>query len=121
MKIYDVIENWGLNAESLDFGRYSRTTISAIANDVQDCYQRNVPGQTGRFHHSLATATEIVEGRKPIEELALPLLYSKQLVLPDPLYSALSPTANSTWHRLPESGCQGFSDTPCIYSHWKTY
>jgi hypothetical protein len=121
MKIYDVIENWGLNAESLDFGRYSRTSISAMANDVENCYHRSVADKTGRFHQSLATATEIVEGRRPIEELALPLLYSKQLVLPDPLYSALSPTANSTWHRLPESGCKGFSDTPCISSQWKTY
>ncbi len=121
MSIYDVINKWNLNKEKLNFNRYTRRAISAIANDVQACYQGNLPPLTGRFHQSLTTATEIVENRKPIEELAWPLLYSKQLILPDPLYSVLSPKANSTWSRLPESGCQGFSDTPCIYSQWKTY
>ncbi len=121
MNIYDVISEWELNGQKLNFRRYTRTTISAIANDVQNCYRGNVPVQSGRFHQSLATATDIVENRRPIEELALPLLYSRQLVLPDPVYSVLAPKANSIWHHLPESGCKGYSDTPLIQSQWKNY
>lgn len=121
MSIYDVIDKWKLADNTLDFRRYTRTAISTIANDVQSCYKSDLPVKSGRFHQSLATATDIVENRKPIEDLALPLLYSKQLILPDPLYSALSPKANSTWRRLPESGCKGFSDTPTIHIEWKSY
>lgn len=121
MNIYEVMSNWGLDGGSIDFRRYTRTAISAMANDIERCYQGNVPAKAGRFHQSLATAMEIVENRKPIEGLALPLLYSKQLILPDPLFSVLSPRANSTWNRLPEGGCQGFAQTPCISSAWKSY
>jgi hypothetical protein len=121
MNIYDVIAKWGLDSPALDFKKFSRGAIALMANEVQQCYARPPAPALGRFHQSLAAATAVMENRKPIEELALPLLFSKQLLLPDPLYSALSIKANSTWNKLPESGNARFSDSSSISIAWKSY
>ncbi|GAB3628098.1 hypothetical protein GCM10027419_29490 [Pandoraea terrae] len=92
-----------------------------MADDIQNCYLKALPPSVGRFNQSLFTATEIVEGRKRTEELALPLLFSKQVMLPDPLYSLLAPRASALWKRLPESGNKSYSKTPQIISSWKNY
>lgn len=121
MNIYDVIRKWGLDKNPLDLGRYTRSQISLLATDIENCYPSLSAPSLGRHHQSLHTATAIVEASRPVESLAVPLLYSKQIVLPDPLYSLLSRRASSAWSRLPESGNASFTGTKSIYIQWDTY
>ena len=121
MDIFGVIKKWDLDLPDLDFNRFSRKAAGQMADDVQNCYLTPLPPSVGRFNQSLHTATEIVESRKRAEELALPLLFSKQVMLPDPLYSLLAPRASALWKRLPESGNKSYSKVPPISSGWKNY
>ncbi|MGF6648376.1 hypothetical protein P3T24_000874 [Paraburkholderia sp. GAS33] len=121
MNIFGVIEKWDLDRPNLDFNKFSRKATGQMADDIQNCYLKALPPSVGRFNQSLFTATEIVESRKRAEELALPLLFSKQVMLPDPLYSLLAPRASALWKRLPESGNKSYSKVPPIFSPWKNY
>lgn len=121
MTIYDVISKWELDKVPLNLNRHSRSSINLLTEDVESCYTSLLKPHLGRIHQSLHTATTVAEATAPAESLVLPLIFSKQIVLPDPLYSILSRKANSTWSRLPESGNNSFSDSPAIYSQWKTY
>lgn len=121
MTIYDVINKWDLNTVPLDLNRYSRSVLNLLAKDIEICYLQAPNPSSGRIHQSLHTATAIAEATSAIERLALPLVFSRQIILPDPLFSILSRKANSTWQRLPESGNRSFSDSPLIHSNWKTY
>lgn len=121
MNIFNVIDEWDLNNPSLNFDKYSRTSINKMIAAIDDCYKSKIKPTTGRVHHSLPFASDIVECNKPIESLAIPLIYSKQIVLPDPLYSLLSPNANSTWHRLPESGNRTIFGEKSISVNWNSY
>src|ERR1700738_1476734 len=114
LNIYDVIAKWDLDTPSLNFKRFSRGAIALMAHEVQQCYAKPPAPALGRFHQSLPAAVKIVEGASPVEDLSLPLLFSKQFLLPDPIDSALSMKANSTWNRLPESGNPHFSSGPKI-------
>ncbi|MCX4149853.1 MULTISPECIES: hypothetical protein [Paraburkholderia] len=121
MDIFGVIRKWELDRPNLDFNKFSRKAAGQMADDIQNCYLKAPPPSVGRFNQSLHMATEIVEGRKRAEELALPLLFSKQVMLPDPLYSLLAPRASALWNRLPEGGNKSYSKTPLITSPWKNY
>ena len=121
MDIFGVVRKWDLDRPDLNFNIFSRKAIGQMADDIQNCYLKTPPPSAGRFNHSLFTATEIVEGRKRAEELAVPLLFSKQVILPDPLYSLLAPRASALWKCLPESGNKSYSKVPLITSQWKSY
>jgi len=121
MEIFGVIEKWDLDRPSLDFNIFSRKAVGQMADDIQNCYLRTPSPSVGRFNYSLFTATEIVEGRRRAEELAVPLLFSKQVMLPDPLYSLMAPRASALWKRLPESGNKSYSKFAPITSQWKGY
>jgi len=121
MDIFGVVGKWDLDIPDLDFKKFSRKAIGQMSDDIQNCYLRAPPPSAGRFNHSLFSATEIVEGRTRAEELAVPLLFSKQIMLPDPLYSLLAPRASALWKRLPESGNKSYSKTPLMASQWKSY
>lgn len=121
MDIYSVIESWDLDRVDLDFSKFSRTNISALANEVQSCYSALPKPEYGRNHLSLFKSTSIVEAGLPIEKLSIPLILSKQLYLPDPLYSVFSPLANSVWQRLPESGSASFTGKQLIHTDWSNF
>ncbi|WP_176060169.1 hypothetical protein [Paraburkholderia sp. BCC1876] len=121
MDIFGVIRKWELDSPNLDFNRFSRKAVGQMADDIQNCYLKPLPPSVGRFNQSLHTATQIVESRTRAEELALPLLFSKQIMLPDPLYSLMSPRASALWKRLPEGGNKSYSKAPPISSGWMNY
>ena len=121
MNIYDVIRKWDLAKSHLDLRKYTRGQIAILAADIQSCYSTPCAHTLGRHHQSLHTATSIVEAVRPVESLAVPLLFSKQIVLPDPLYSLMSREASSTWRKLPEGGNTSFTGTPGIQPEWDTY
>ncbi|MBB6324291.1 hypothetical protein [Paraburkholderia tropica] len=121
MDIFGVIKKWDLDRTKLDFKAFSRKAVGQMADDIQNCYLKAAPPSVGRFNQSLFTGTRIVEGKTRAEELGLPLLFSQQVMLPDPLYSLLAPRASAVWKRLPESGNKSFAKTPSVSSPWKSY
>ncbi|MEX3896373.1 hypothetical protein [Paraburkholderia sp. BR10954] len=121
MDIFGVIRKWDLDRPNLDFAIYSRKIVGQMADDIQNCYLKAPPPSVGRFNQSLHTATEIVENKKQAEELGLPLLFSKQIMLPDPLFSLLAPRASMLWKRLPEGGNKSYSKFPQVTSGWRSY
>lgn len=121
MSIFDAIKKWDLDSPTIDFNSFSKKAVGQIAHDIQNCYLKAPPPSAGRFNQSLHTATQIVESHTSAENLALPLLFSKQLMLPDPLFSLMAPRATAIWQRLPEGGNKSFAKTPLIQSQWKSY
>lgn len=115
------MDDWGLSQKNHSFKRYSRSEISLIANSISDLYSNEIPTALGRKHLSIHDSLNLIEGNKPLSNLAMPLLFSKQIWLPDPLYSVLAPETKSIWNRLPESGPKGITGKPSAYLPWDNY
>ena len=121
MDVYDLIDKWGLDKDNFSFKKFTRSQISLMANELTSIYSGQVESSLGRKHLSLHESISTIEGSKPLSNLALPLLFSKQIWLPDPLYSALSLNTKSVWNRLPESGAMNFNGNPSAYTNWDNY
>ncbi|MFA0005121.1 hypothetical protein AB4422_17290 [Vibrio splendidus] len=121
MDIYALIEKWGLDRESHTFKRFSRSEISEIANEIMGLYNNSLPKALGRKHLSIHDSINLSEANNPVSTLAVPLLFSKQIWLPDPLYSVLAPNTKSIWSRLPESGPMNIMGQPGPYLPWDNY
>ena len=121
MDIYDFIDDWGLDRDDLSFKKYTRTQISKIARELTSIYSEGIKSDLGRKHLSLYESISTVEGRKPLSCLATPLLFSKQIWLPDPLYSCLSTKTKGIWNKLPESGDKSINGSPRVYMPWNNY
>ena len=121
MDIYDLIDEWNLDSENLSFKNFTRSQISVIASTLTSIYSRGIDAGLGRKHLSLHESISVVEGRKPLSSLSLALLFSKQIWLPDPIYSALSLHTKSVWKRLPESGPVNLNGNPSAYMSWDNY
>jgi len=120
LDIYDLIEKWGLDKENHTFKRFTRSEISLIANEIMGLYN-SLPKSLGRKHLSIYDSVNVSEANAPVASLAIPLLFSKQIWLPDPLYSVLSPNTKSVWSRLPESGPLIIMGEPGPYTPWDNY
>jgi len=123
MNIFDVIQKWDLSKANIDFNKYTRSAISNLAYEIQNLY--NQPPNTyilkNRIHRTVSDSVRIIESENSIIDLTYPLILSQEIWLPDPLFSILSPEANSLWQKIPESGAIGFSDTPMIRTGWGNY
>ncbi len=116
MNIYVVIDKWDLDKNAINLKKYSRTNLSLLASDISHLYKDNIVFSFGRSHLSIYDAIKNIEQPQYLPNLALPLLISKQIWLPDPLYSMLSIETKPIWHRLPEGGANNYSNTPLITS-----
>lgn len=121
MDVYDLIDDWGLNKKGFSFKKYTRSQISEIASSITSIYSGKIELGIGRKHLSLNDSINAMEGVKPLSNLAVPLLFSRQIWLPDPLYSVLSLHSKSVWKRLPESGPVNFNGNPGPYLNWENY
>ncbi len=121
MDVYDLIDEWDLNSDNLSFKKFTRSQISVIASRLTSIYSEKVEVSLGRKHLSLHESISAIEGIKPLSTLSSALLFSKQIWLPDPLYSALSLHTKSLWNRLPESGPKNINGNPSAYMPWDNY
>lgn len=121
MDVYSLIEEWSLDRDGLSFKRFTRAQISEIASALTAIYSNPIEFSAGRKHLSLHDSVSAIEGLKPLPSLSSSLLLSKQIWLPDPLYSALSLHTKSVWRRLPESGPKNINGNLSAYMPWGNY
>lgn len=121
MTIYDLLEQWDLIEPGANLSAYSRTKIAEFARALDSLY-REAPSQTSNsIILGAFDAQNIVESPGQMSRLGNPLLFSKRLILPDPLYSYLSTDAHKLWSRLPWSGSKAILKDTGPYCGWKNY
>lgn len=120
--IYDVLESWDLTKNDIDVGKYSKSNLRKISDEIEQCYMgTNLNHVLGRVHVGITDSIRYMETNVNISNLAIPLLCFQQVWLPDPIFSFFSLSSLDVWERMPDSGSKYFSNSPSISANWKNY
>lgn len=118
--IYTVIDKWNLN--NLDINILSDTELDKLINDIENAYNNaGMPTKNG-MHLSITDSVHIMETPEcDIRNITYPLLFSSQIWLPDPIYSAVAKLSSELWKKLPESGSKDITIPIMIKPWWNLY
>jgi len=119
--IYTLLEEWDLIDSQSNLSWYSKTRIHDFALELEKLYNGKIQPSVNRFHPGLYDAINAIERPGSLSTLGNPLMLSNQLILPDVIYSFLSPTASKTWNRFPWSGSTVLFKKPSVHTQWKGY
>ena len=118
--IYTVIDKW--NLKNLNINILSNTEVDTLINDIENAYNNaGMPTKNG-MHLSITDSVHIMETPEcDIRNITYPLLFSSQIWLPDPIYSAVAKLSSELWKKLPESGSKDITIPIMIKPWWNLY
>lgn len=120
--IFDVLDDWGLSNDNVNLNKYNKKNFRSITEDIERSYANLQPDYTlGKIHLGITDSIKYMESSKDLSGLAIPLLSSQQMWLPDPTYSFFSIESLDIWGKMPDSGSKYFSNTPSIHTNWVNY
>ncbi|WP_287047313.1 hypothetical protein [Treponema sp.] len=118
--IYTVIDKWNLN--NLDINILSDTELDKLINDIENAYNNAGMPKINGMHLSITDSVNIMENPKcDIRNITYPLLFSSQIWLPDPIYTAVAKLSSELWKKLPESGCNEITISIMNKKWWNLY
>jgi hypothetical protein len=115
----DVLLGWDLLQDPIDVNRYTMTDWSRIGAAVASVYDDPLPQVLGGCHVGMFRGTRVIEGHDDPGSLALAMVLSETLWLPDPLFSFLAREAGGAWAMMPESGGRHFTAEPVMRIDWR--
>jgi hypothetical protein len=122
MSIYDLIEAWGLGDYSKSARRFTKKEVDSFIEEVDDLYKKPSVAKLGSSNPGLQDSLTLLSSPKErIQTLSSTILLSEKVWLPDPIFSAIAPSAASVWGKMPDSGSTYFTGKgkPPIHTGWK--
>jgi hypothetical protein len=102
--VYEVLDAWELLSDDARLQRYSVADWKKLSKAIDDGYPADAAVALGASHVGLSQGNKVARGEAPIQELALPLISSEKVWLPDPIFTFFSQRAADAWHLIPCSG-----------------
>jgi len=121
MNIYNLLDEWGLSDTSKPIRKFNKREVSRFTEQVDELYKKNPVPKIGSvnpgIYDSITTLDKSSDLR--LNSLTNMILLSKKVWLPDPIFSAIAPSASDVWSLLPESGSSYLTSSPAISVGWE--
>ncbi len=115
----EILEAWELLSPEQNLSKYSMKDWKAVARAFEEASTTRPKPAVGSVHLGLSHGTALVERSVDATALAIPLLTSEKVWLPDPFISFFSESANRAWELMPDANSDFFGAGGAPISHWK--
>lgn len=119
MNTLEILDGWGLLARDFDVTKLTMREWRDLAEEIFQAYEGNLQHEVGAAHVGLHLGTQIFEGAGSLSSLAVPIVTSQTVWLPDPFFSFLVRSASETWAILPEAGSSFFTSGKGPMVKWR--
>lgn len=120
MDIYNLLENWGLIKNQESIQKFTKREIAQFMEDVELLYGTSPIPKIGSVSPGIYDSLSMFESSGiQIASLSSMILLSDKVWLPDPIFSAVAPSASAVWSLMPDAGNPLLTSSPPISIGWK--
>ncbi|MDA8153782.1 hypothetical protein [Acidithiobacillus acidisediminis] len=121
MDIFEFIRSWNLDKNPTTPRTFKKREVDLLLEDIEALYTSPAEPKIGSLNPGIRDGLDLFSSQpqRRLDSLSVPILLSKRVWLPDPVFSAIAPSAASVWEKMPDSGSTYFTNAPVIHTGWK--